>query len=264
VIVVKAGGRTLMNNMENIVKDIVKRKDVIFVHGGGDLVDAWERKMGMEPQFKISASGIKFRYTDEKELEVFVAVLGGLLNKKIVSMIAKEGRGAVGITGADGPTVIAERKKKVIIRERVGEREVKRIVPGGYTGKIKEVRTELLKNLLENDMIPVVAPIALSPEGELLNVNGDQMAAEIAKALKADYLVLLTDVPGVLMDGKVIPEIKSSEAEEVAKRVGPGMNIKIIMAGRVAQGGTKVVICDGTKEEPLSCLEKGEGTWVVP
>ncbi len=253
-----------MSNMTNIVKDLAKRKDVIFVHGGGDLVDEWEKRMGMEPQFKISASGIKFRYTDEKELEVFVAVLGGLLNKRIVAMFAKEGRGAVGLTGADGPTVIAERKRKVIVREKVGEREVKRIIPGGYTGKIKEVNAELLKDMVAKGLVPVIAPIALGTDGELLNVNGDQMAAEIAKAVKAEYLVLLTDVPGVLMNGEVIREIKASEAEEVAKKVGPGMNIKIIMAGRVAQGGTTVVICDGTKEEPLACLENKEGTWIVP
>ncbi|NPA85390.1 MAG: [LysW]-aminoadipate/[LysW]-glutamate kinase [Crenarchaeota archaeon] len=263
MIVVKAGGRTLMNNMKNIVKDIAKRNDVIFVHGGGDLVDEWEKRMGMEPQFKVSASGIKFRYTDEKELEVFVAVLGGLLNKKIVSMISAEGGRAAGITGADGPTVIAERKKKVIVREKVGEREVKRVIPGGLTGKIKEVRPELLRTLLDMGITPVVAPIALGTEGELLNVNGDQMAAEIAKAVKAEYLVLLTDVPGVLIDGEVVREIKSSEAEDFAKRVGPGMNIKIIMAGRVAKEGTKVIICDGTKESPLSCIKKGEGTWIV-
>jgi len=254
----------LLNNMDEIVKSISRLEKAVFVHGGGDLVDEWERKMGMEPQFKVSASGIKFRYTDEKELEVFVAVLGGLLNKKIVASFASYGRGAVGLTGADGPSVIAERKKKVIVQEKVGERLVKRAIAGGYTGKIKEVKTDLIKALVERGLVPVVAPIALSPEGELLNVNGDQMAAELAKALSAEYLVLLTDVPGVLMDGKVVPEIKSSEAEEVAKKVGPGMNIKIIMAGRVASGGTKVVICDGTVPDPLKCLEERSGTWVVP
>ncbi|UXD21271.1 acetylglutamate kinase [Ignicoccus pacificus DSM 13166] len=266
LVVVKAGGRTLMNNMENIVKSIVKRKDwkVIFVHGGGDLVDEWERRMGMEPQFKISASGVKFRYTDEKELEVFVAVLGGLLNKKIVSEFYKQGRNAFGMTGADGPSVIAERKRRVIVKEKVGERERKRAIPGGYTGKIVEVRKEPFEALLNSDMVPVVAPIALGKEGELLNVNGDQMAAEIAKALKADYLLLLTDVPGVLVDREVVKEIRAQEAEEFAKsKIGPGMNIKVIMAGRVAMEGTKVVIADGTKDDPLSVIESREGTWIV-
>ena len=266
LVVVKAGGRTLMNNMNNIVKSIVNRKDldVVFVHGGGDLVDEWERKMGMEPQFKVSASGIKFRYTDEKELEVFVAVLGGLLNKRIVTEFYKLGRNAFGMTGADGPSVIAERKKRVIVKERRGEREVKRALPGGYTGKIVEVRPEPFKALLSTGEVPVVAPIALGRDGELLNVNGDQMAAEIAKALKADALLLLTDVPGVLVDGKVVKEIKAEEAESFAKeKIGPGMNIKVIMAGRVAMEGTKVVIADGTTEDPLKVLETREGTWIV-
>ncbi len=266
IVVVKVGGRTLFRNMENIVKSISKRKDIkfVFVHGGGDLVDEWERRMDMEPQFKISASGIKFRYTDEKELEVFVAVLGGLLNKKIVSEFYKNGRSAFGMTGADGPSVIAERKRRVIVKEKVGDRERKRAIPGGYTGKIVEVRKEVFEMFLNNDVVPVVAPIALGKDGELLNVNGDQMAAEIAKALKADVLILLSDVPGVLVDGEVVKEIKAEEAEEFAKsKIGPGMNIKVIMAGRVAMEGTKVVIGDGTKEDPLSILETKEGTWIV-
>ncbi|ALU11912.1 acetylglutamate kinase [Ignicoccus islandicus DSM 13165] len=264
MIVVKAGGRTLLNNMDNIVRDIARFEGVVFVHGGGDLVDEWERKMGIEPKFKISASGIKFRYTDETELEVFVAVLGGLLNKRIVSSLERLGKKAIGLTGADGKLVVADRKKRVIVKEKVGEREIKRAIPGGYTGKIKEVNGDLLTKLVEMGYTPVIAPIAISEEGELLNVNGDQMASEIAKAVRADYLVLLTDVPGVLMNGEVIKEIKSSEAEEIAKEIGPGMNIKVIMAGRVASSGTKVVICDGTRENPLRCLETGEGTWVVP
>jgi len=266
LVVVKAGGRTLMNNMHNIVKSIVNKKDldVVFVHGGGDLVDEWERRMGMEPQFKVSASGIKFRYTDEKELEVFVAVLGGLLNKKIVSEFYKLGRKAFGMTGVDGPSVIAERKRRVIVREKRGEREVKRAIPGGYTGKIVEVRPEPFKVLLSSGEVPVIAPIALGKDGSLLNVNGDQMASEIAKALRADALILLTDVPGVLVDGKVVSEISAEEAERFAKeKIGAGMNIKVIMAGRVALEGTKVVIADGRTEDPLRVLETKEGTWIV-
>ncbi len=264
MIVVKAGGRTLLNNLENIVRSVAQLRDVVFVHGGGDLVDEWEKRMGMEPKFKVSASGIKFRYTDEEELEVFVAVLGGLLNKKIVASFHKIGRRAIGLTGADGGLVIAERKRRVIVKERVGEREVKRAIPGGFTGKIKEVKGELLEQLARSGYVPVIAPIAISEDGELLNVNGDQMASEIAKALKAEYLVLMTDVPGVLLDGEVVGQIKAAEAERIAKEIGPGMNIKVIMAGRVASQGTKVIICDGTVEDPLKCIERKEGTWIVP
>ncbi len=263
-IVVKAGGRVLLNNLDNIVKSISKLDKVVFVHGGGDLVDEWEKRMGMEPQFKISASGVKFRYTDEKELEVFVAVLGGLLNKKIVSKFVRLGKKAMGVTGADGPSVIAERKKRVIVREERANRTVKRAIEGGYTGKIKEVRKEIFEMMISNGIIPVVAPIALGTEGELLNVNGDQMAAEIAKALNAKYLVLLTDVPGVIIDGKVVSEIKAEEGEKIAKeKIGPGMNIKVIMASRVALSGTTVIICSGNTEDPLSCLTEKSGTWIV-
>ena len=262
-VVVKAGGRVLLNNLENIVKSIAKLDKVVFVHGGGDLVDEWERRMGIEPKFKISASGIKFRYTDEEELQVFVAVLGGLLNKRIVSEFVKLGRRAMGITGADGPSVIAKRKKRVIVREEVGGRVVKRAIEGGFTGKIIEVKKDIFDMMLNNGIIPVVAPIALGEEGELLNVNGDQMAAAIARALNAEYLVLLTDVPGVMIDNEVINEIKASEGEKIAKeKIGPGMNIKVIMASKVAQDGTTVVICNGMEEDPLKCLEDRSGTWI--
>ena len=266
MILVKVGGRALMNNMEKIVESVIKHRPsydgLILVHGGGDLVDEWERRMGMEPKFYESPSGIKWRYTDERELEVFVATLGGLLNKKIVSEFQKRGVNAIGLTGADGRLVIAERKKRLIIKEEIGGRVRKRVIEGGYTGKIVEVNSEELKKLVK-EYVVVMAPIALGKEGELLNVNADQMAAKIAIAVKPEIAVFLTDVDGVFIDGKLVNEIRVEQVDELVKKIGHGMNRKVLMAKEVAESGVKVVISNGTIEDPIGAVLEGKGTWIV-
>ncbi len=266
MIVLKVGGRALMSNLDKIIKSVINHLDevgrVLFVHGGGDLVDEWERRMGIEPKFYESPSGIKWRYTDEKELEIFVATLGGFLNKRIVSSFVKEGINAIGITGADGPTVIAERKKKLIVKMVINGRERKRVIEGGYTGKIVKVESERLSNLLK-EYVVVMAPIALGTEGELLNVNADQMAAKIAIALKPKIAIFLTDVDGVFLDGKLIKKIKVNEIDEIVKKIGHGMNRKVLMAKEIAEKGIDVVIANGVADDPIGNVLKGEGTWIV-
>lgn len=264
MLVVKAGGRVLSSNMENIAKSIVKTwqsgQKIVFVHGGGDIVSEMCRRLGIEPKFVVSPSGIRSRYTDEAELDVYVQVMAGRLNKKMVSMIQGFGGRAIGLTGADAGLLVAERKKKIIIVDEHGR---KRVIEGGYTGQIKMVNHSILELLTDNGYVVVVSPIAIGLEGELLNVDGDQAAAAIAKALNADLLVLMTDVDGVLYNEKLVERLSPQEATELAAKIGPGMNRKLMLAAEAVQSGTKqALICNGLGNDPLENISNMRGTLI--
>ncbi len=259
MMVVKVGGRTL-GNIPLIARDLVGHQPFVLVHGGGDLVTEYSKRMGVEPRIVTSPSGIRSRYTDERELEVFVMVLAGKVNKEIVSSLIDLGVGAIGISGVDGPTLIAERKRRIIVVER-GRR---RIIPGGYTGRIEEVRTDHLRLLLDSGYNVVMAPLARGTQGEMLNVDGDQAASRLSSALKPDYLIMLSDVEGVILDGELVSRLTPEEAEELAVRLGAGMNRKLMMAADVARSGVRVVISSGLVDEPITEALNGAGTHVIP
>jgi len=270
LLVVKAGGRALMENMDNILDSIaaaVKRGDpVVFIHGGGDLVTEYSKRLGVEPRFVVSPSGVRSRYTTREELEVFVMVLGGLLNKSIAVGLARRGLRPVGLTGVDGLVLLAQRRKRIVVLdEETGRR---RVIPGGYTGKIVSVNTGLLDSLIAGGYTPVLAPIAYDPEeATLLNVDGDQAAARVAAALRASTLIVLTDVDGLLLDGRLVERLTVSEARRLVEegRVGKGMNRKLIeLAMAVEEGLGRAVIANAAKPDPLAAALRGEGTVIEP
>ncbi len=266
MIVVKAGGRALQQNFDNIVRSLAegfsRGLKLVFVHGGGDIVSKYEKAMGIEPKFVISPQGIKSRYTDERELEVYVMVMAGKLNKEVVARLQLHGVEAIGVCGADGGLLKAERKKRIVI---VDERGRRRAIPGGYTGRIREVNAELVKKLLGEGYLVVVSPIALSLDHELLNVDADQAAAKIAGALKAEKLLILTDVEGVIVDEEVLREIKVDEVEALKPKIGVGMNRKVLMCSEaVKQGVGEAIIASGLTENPLIALEEERGTRIKP
>lgn len=262
VIVVKVGGRVLSRNLSGVLDDVAElsaSRRVILVHGGGDEVTELSRRLGIEPKFVVSPEGIRSRFTDEKELEVYVMTMAGKVNKAIVLELLKRNVKAVGISGADGPTLIGERKKRIVV---VDERGRKRIIDGGFTGRIVRVETELVNRLMDAGFVVVMAPIALDPaEGTLLNVDGDSAAYSIAVALKAEAFVILTDVDGVLIDGKPLERIRCSEAEKLLPKIGSGMNRKVMLASRAAcEGVRNVVIGNGLTEKPVLRALSGAGT----
>lgn len=263
--VVKAGGRALEQNIDNILKSIANRTSnglkMIFVHGGGDIVTKYEKLMGVEPKFVISPQGIRSRYTGEEELEVYVMVMAGKMNKEIVARLNSLEVKAVGLTGADGGFMRAERKRKIVILDEYNRR---RIIPGGYTGMIKEVEVGILKMLIDHGYTPIIAPIALGEEGELLNVDADQAAARIAESIPAEKLLILTDVEGVLIDGKITEEIKVDNINSIRSKIGFGMNRKVLMCARVVRSGVReTIISSGLLEDPLKALEKDIGTRIT-
>ncbi|MDS0528224.1 acetylglutamate kinase [Clostridium sp. SHJSY1] len=188
IIVVKYGGNAMISEelRETVINDIVLMKCVgfkpIVVHGGGPDITNFLERLGEKSKF---INGL--RYTDEKAIEVVQMVLGGKVNKNLVSLIEKAGGKAIGLCGMDGSLLKAKKLE--------GPDDL------GYVGEITSVNPDILNMALSSDYIPVVGSVALGEnDNSLYNINADLCAAKIAAALKAEKLVLLTDVPGVLRD----------------------------------------------------------------
>jgi acetylglutamate/LysW-gamma-L-alpha-aminoadipate kinase len=264
--VVKMGGTVLEGGLtEAFIEDIkrsLSQTSIILVHGGGKKVTEIASKMGKEQQFVTSPEGFRSRYTDKETMEIFTMVMAGKLNKRIVSSLQAHGVPAVGVTGIDGGFVKATRKKQLIA---VDERGRKRLIEGGYTGTIKTVDTKLMRLLVENGYTPVVAPIALGEEFEELNVDGDRMAAHVAGNLKAEKLLLLTDVEGLILNGKLISRLTLKEAESYLSNVGKGMITKIHAALEAIRLGVgEVIVTSGLQNDPISKpLREASGTVIV-
>ncbi|MGE5638028.1 MAG: [LysW]-aminoadipate/[LysW]-glutamate kinase, partial [Chloroflexota bacterium] len=187
-------------------------------------------------------------------IEIYAMVMAGKINKQIVLALQKMGIVAVGLSGLDGAFLKAERKKKLIA---VDERGRKKVIDGGYTGKICTVDAGLLRLLLERGYTPVVTPIAISEESEPLNIDGDRTAAFIAGALQADRLILLTDVQGLSLKGQPIGKISATEVKEVLGSIGHGMSTKVHAAlEALNQGVGEVLITSGLGENPISAALK--------
>ncbi len=263
-IVVKIGGEVIKTGLENISADTVKLasdNEIIYVHGGAKIVNEISEKLGKKPEFVVSPTGSRSRYTDKETMEIFEMVMAGKANKKVVEALLAKGLKPVGLTGIDGRLIIAERKK--VLKVKKDNKIIK--IDGGYTGKVDKVDPTLIELLLKNGYIPVIAPIALSYENEPLNIDADRAAANIAGAVKADVLIFLTDVEGVLdKDGKIIGKIPATAVENLREQVGFGMEKKILATSEALQMGVKrVVIASGKIEAPISNALTGERRTVI-
>jgi acetylglutamate/LysW-gamma-L-alpha-aminoadipate kinase len=243
------------------LKGLAKDNRIVLVHGGGVEVTEIASKLGKEQKFIVSPEGFRSRYTDKETIEIYTMVMAGKINKQIVLALQSQGIPAVGLSGLDGLLLKAERKKKLIA---VDERGRKKVIDGGYTGKINAVNADLLQFLFEKGYVPVVTPIAVSDEFELLNVDGDRTAAIIAGALKADRLILLTDVEGLVLKGEPVPKISATDVKEVLSSVGQGMSTKVHAAlEALTQGVTQVLITSGSGKSPISSALKHECGTVI-
>ena len=265
LLIVKMGGSILKEGASgDLVADLkalAKENQLVLVHGGGAEVTEIAAKLGKQQQFIVSPEGFRSRYTDKETIEIYSMVMAGKINKQIVSALQSQGIPAVGLSGLDGLLLKAERKKRLIV---VDERGRKKVIDGGYTGKINEVNVDLLGFLLEKGYVPVVTPIAMSDEFEPLNVDGDRTAAVVSGALKADRLILLTDVEGLILKGKPVPKITSAEAEGALSSIGKGMSTKVHAAlEALNQGVTEALITAGAGKAPISSALKHECGTVI-
>ncbi|MCM1100679.1 MAG: acetylglutamate kinase [Clostridium sp.] len=239
IIVVKYGGSAMSNEelQKNVIKDVTLLKLVgfkpIIVHGGGKEISRWVGKVGKEPKF---VNGL--RVTDEETMEIAEMVLGKV-NKSLVSMVQELGVKAVGISGKDGG-LLKVRKKYA------GGEDI------GFVGDITGVDPKVLYDLLEKDFLPIVAPIGLDDDFQTYNINADDAACAIAKAVGADKLVFLTDIEGLYRDvedkSSFISRLHVSEADELIEGgyIGGGMLPKLAnCTSAVRNGVNKVHILDG-------------------
>jgi acetylglutamate/LysW-gamma-L-alpha-aminoadipate kinase len=254
LLVIKIGGSILKEGASNDIvvdlKEVVKEHNVVLVHGGGVEVTEFASKLGKEQKFVMSPDGFRSRYTDKETIDIYTMVMAGKLNKQIVLALQAQSINAVGLSGLDSAILKAERKTKLIA---VDDRGRKKVIDGGYTGKITQVNTQLPRLLLENNYVPIVTPIALSQDHDALNVDGDRTAAILAGALKADKLILLTDVDGLFLNDECVPKIAAKEVKEVLSKIGGGMSTKV-HAGLEAlnQGVKEVLITSGTAKQPIT------------
>lgn len=249
----------LPSEVASDIKTVKENNNIIFVHGGGVEVTEIAQKLGKEQRFIVSPDGFRSRYTDRETVDIYTMVMAGKLNKQVVMTLESKGVKAIGLSGLDGSLLRAERKKRLVI---INERGRKMAIDGGYTGKIEEINIGLFKLLIDAGYVPVVSPVAISEEYEPLNVDGDRTAANIAGALKADVLILLTDVEGLIVDGSIVRKLLVNEAEEMLHKIGPGMITKIHAATEAIELGAKtVVIAPGTGSTPVtSALNHNIGT----
>ncbi|MGB9733073.1 MAG: [LysW]-aminoadipate/[LysW]-glutamate kinase [Conexivisphaera sp.] len=265
MIVVKVGGSLVHGGfLGSILDDIArmsKDRKVVLVHGGGAVVTEVAERMGVKQQFVTSPTGIRSRYTDKETAGIFAMVMAGRINTEIVASLRARGVDAFGLSGVDGGLILAERKKRLVVIDEKGR---KRAIDGGYTGRIVEVRPHVLEVLIGSGFTPVISPVAIGQEGEVLNVDADRAAAYVASAIKAEALVLLTNVAGLLDErGALVKELTATDARDRMKKVGPGMDKKLLAAAEALEGGVgKVMISDGRIESPIGRALEGAGTVV--
>lgn len=244
------------------VAELVKRKvELVLVHGGSHETNVISTALGKPPRFVTSVSGFQSRFTDRETLEIFAMVVAGKINKPLVEKLQGLGVNALGLSGVDGRLVQGKRKSVLKIVED-GKRKVLR---GDWSGVPEEVNTGLLRLLLDNGYTPVIAPLAISYEGEMVNVDADRVAATVAMAMGAETLILLSNVPGLLANfpdpASLVTMLPRSRLEQGLQYAEGRMKKKILGAGEALEGGVgKVIIADARIEAPITHALSGGGT----
>lgn len=256
IVVIKLGGHAMGSDeaMESFARDVVLMRQVgvnpVVVHGGGPMINAMLDKLDIQSEFV----GGK-RVTDKATVEVVEMVLSGLVNKRIVQAINSQGGSAVGLSGKDANLMTCDQTDPSL----------------GFVGSPSEMNPKVLHDLFAHDVIPVIAPLGAGRAGETFNVNGDTAAGAIASALKADRLLLLTDVSGVKnAAGEVVTELKAGQIREMTLEgtIAGGMIPKTETALDALHSGVRaVVILDGRAPNAVLLelfTEHGAGSLIRP
>ncbi len=243
------------------IKSVGASNELILVHGGGDIVTEVATKMGKEQRFVVSPDGVRSRYTDRETMDIYTMVMSGLISKKLVQILAKEGIHAVSLSGLDGSLLRASRKKKLVI---IDERGRKVAIEGGYTGKMQSVEPAVVEALLSRSFLPIVSPVAIGDESEPLNVDSDRAATYLATGLHADAVLFITDVKGLLLDDKLVEQIDPDRAKSSLPKIGFGMQKKILAGIEAVEGGVKeAIICTGFRSAPIASALKHQECTVI-
>lgn len=245
MLVIKIGGNELddPNFVDQIGQAIAALPEPpILVHGGGKEIRELQKRLGVEPQY---IDGL--RVTDAASLSIVKMVLAGRINKQLVASLLAAGVDAFGMSGVDRSSIKAEK----LLHPR-GDL--------GQVGRVVAVRTEVFRRFLDDGVTPVLSPICYGPDGSIFNVNADHVAQAVAIALQADSLVFVSNVPGVLQAGQLLPHLTSLEVEQLIqeKVIVDGMIPKVRSALEAVNGGVAAV-----KITNLDGLKAGTGTTIV-
>ena len=246
LIVVKYGGNAMTDPKleSSFARDIVLLKTVgmhpVVVHGGGPQVDNLLKELGRQSE-RIDG----MRVTDKSTMDIVEMVLGGSVNKSIVSLINKHGGRAIGLTGKDANLILA----KKLMMEKIGADGVAVPVDLGFEGDVVSVNKDVINMLIASNFIPVIAPLGVDSEGNTYNINADLVAGKVAEFLQAEKLMLLTNIKGVLgRDGEVVTGLTPKTVDSLIEdgTISGGMIPKIQCALDAVRGGVKsAVIVDG-------------------
>lgn len=244
IFVIKYGGNAMIDDTlkQSFARDISLLKHVgihpVIIHGGGPQINQMLEKIGKESQF---IEGM--RVTDQETMQIAEMVLGGQVNKEIVSLINQHGGKAIGLTGRDAELIRAEKHY------------LKNKIDLGHVGKISAIKENIIKQLLSQGYIPVIAPIGVGEKGEAYNINADLVASAIASALKAEKLIMMTNTSGVLnKQGTLIPKLNPQEIDKLIQdgTLTGGMIPKITATAEASQQGINAVhIIDGRQKNAL-------------
>jgi acetylglutamate kinase len=266
-VVIKYGGNAMVDEAlkQSFARDVVLMKLVgmnpVVVHGGGPQIGALLEKIGKKSEF---IQGM--RVTDRETMDVVEMVLGGLVNKEIVSLINSHGGKAVGLTGKDGGLI---RARKMVMKKTAVKGKPDEVVDIGQVGEVEAIDPEVVALLDSQDFIPVIAPIGVGKDGEAYNINADVVAGKLAITLKAEKLILLTNTSGVLdKAGKLLTGLSSREVNSLIKdeTIHGGMLPKIRCAlDAVASGVKSAHIIDGRVQHAVLLevfTDEGVGTLI--
>jgi acetylglutamate kinase len=246
-VVVKFGGNAMVDPLlhDSFARDIVLMKLVglnpVVVHGGGPQIGSLLEKLNIKTEF---VNGM--RVTDSETMDVVEMVLGGSVNKEIVASLNRNGGKAIGVTGKDGQLI---RARKMVVNRFSPELGASEIVDIGHVGEVDQIDTEVLNVILNSNFIPVIAPIGVDAEGHTYNINADLVAGKIAQVMRAEKLMLLTNVPGLLdKNGEIMTGLGTQQVDELIAdgTISGGMLPKIGCAlDAVKSGVSSAHIIDG-------------------
>ncbi|MBI5876903.1 MAG: [LysW]-aminoadipate kinase [Chloroflexi bacterium] len=267
MIVVKIGGSRGIN-MDYVCADaaalLKDGRPLVLVHGAGKETDELGEKLGFPARHVTSPQGYTSRYTDRQTLEIFAMAAAGKTNTFLVERLQKLGVNAVGLTGVSGRLMEGTRKDAI----RIVEGGKQRILRDDYTGRVEKVNAPLLQLLLGAGYLPVLAPLAISYQGDAINVDGDRAAAMVAGALGAQTLVILTNVVGLMRsfpdESSLITNIDRHRIEQSLDFAEGRMKKKVLGASEaLGLGVPRVVFADGRVESPIRRAMEGHGTVIA-
>jgi acetylglutamate kinase len=251
--VIKYGGNAMVDDelKRGFARDIVLMKLVgmnpVVVHGGGPQIGNMLKQIGKETEF---IQGM--RVTDSETMNIVEMVLGGLVNKEIVSLINRHGGRAVGLTGKDGDLI---RARKMVVSKHDPGMDAPEIIDIGHVGEVESIDASVAEMLVFDGFIPVIAPIGVGSDGQAYNINADLVAGKLAITLNAEKLILLTNTPGVLdRDGNLLTGLKAEQVDQLIKDgvIHGGMLPKINCALDAVRSGVRTAqIIDGRVEHAV-------------